>query len=109
MNQQFRTGLYNALCACFGLSPSSSDASILIREAYQEPENAPRPPRSTDVIYYSAEPDPAGQEPPASYVSDKGNASLPGLFGVYDYPGRGGRFHGGLHRGIPPESAGKDF
>ena len=70
MNQQFRTGLYNALCACFGLSPSSSEASILIREAYQEPENAPRPPRSSDVIYYSAEPDLAGQEPPASYVSD---------------------------------------
>ena len=70
MNQQFRTVLYNALCACFGLSPSSSDASILIREAYQEPENAPRPPRNSDVIYYSAEPDPAGQEPPASYVSD---------------------------------------
>ena len=70
MNQQFRTGLYNAQCACFGLSPSSSDASVLIREAYQEPENAPRPPRSTDVIYYSAEPDSEEQEPPASYVSD---------------------------------------
>ena len=70
MNQQFRTELYKALCACFGLSPSSSEASVLIREAYQEPENAPRPPRSADVIYYSAEPDPAGMEAPASYVSD---------------------------------------
>ena len=70
MNQQFRTELYKALCACFGLSPSSSEASVLIREAYQEPENAPRPPRSADVIYYSAEPDPAGLEAPASYVSD---------------------------------------
>ena len=70
MNQQFRTELYKALCACFGLSPSSSEASVLIREAYQEPENAPRPPRSADVIYYSAEPDPARLEAPASYVSD---------------------------------------
>ena len=66
MNQQFRTVLYKALCACFGLSPSSSEASVLIREAYQEPENAPRPPRSTDVIYYSLEPDSA-PEPPAVY------------------------------------------
>ena len=62
--------IYTALCSCFGLLPSAEEASTLIREAYQEPENAPRPPRSSDVIYYSAEPDLAGQEPPASYVSD---------------------------------------
>ena len=62
--------LFNALCACFGLSPSSVQASILIREAYQEPENAPRPPRNTDVIYYSVAPDPAAQEAPPVYSAE---------------------------------------
>ena len=70
MNQEFSTILYSALCACFGLSPSSAEASVLIREAYQEPENAPRPPRGTDVIYFSVEPDAAAQEAPPEYSSD---------------------------------------
>ena len=56
--------IYKTLCACFGLSPSSVDASTLIREAYQDPENAPRPPRNTDVIYFSVEPDSAASEAP---------------------------------------------
>ena len=30
--------IYLALCACFGLNPSSPEASVLIRSAYQEPE-----------------------------------------------------------------------
>lgn len=64
------TAVYQALCACFGLSPSSSDASVLIREAYQEPENAPRPPRSTDVIYYSIAPDTNTQETPQVYAAE---------------------------------------
>ena len=59
--------IYNALCACFGLSPSSADASVLIREAYQDPENAPRLPRSVDVIYYTIEPDVASEEAPPEY------------------------------------------
>ncbi len=62
--------IYQALCACFGLSPSSAEASVLIREAYQEPENAPRPPRNTDVIYYSIAPDTAAQEAPPAYSSE---------------------------------------
>ena len=66
--------IYNALCACFGLSPSSSDASVLIRGAYQEPENAPRPPRSADVIYYSIAPDAAAPEAPPAYAAE--NPSL---------------------------------
>ena len=67
--------IYSTLCACFGLSASSSEAAVLIREAYQEPENAPRPPRSTDVIYYSLEPDSA-PEPPAMYnTTNTGSAS----------------------------------
>ena len=64
------TAIYQALCACFGLQPSSSDASILIREAYQEPENAPRPPRNIDVIYFSVEPDSAASEAPPEYSAE---------------------------------------
>ncbi len=62
--------VYNALCTCFALQPSSDAASVLIREAYQEPENAPRPPRNMDVIYYSAAPDPSVAVPPAAYASE---------------------------------------
>ena len=64
------TTIYQALCACFGLQPSSTDASILIREAYQDPENAPRPPRNTDVIYFSVEPDSAASEAPPEYTKE---------------------------------------
>ena len=62
--------IYKTLCACFGLSPSSVDASTLIRESYQDPENAPRPPRNTDVIYFSVEPDSAAAEAPAAYSAE---------------------------------------
>ena len=75
MNSEKRTALYQALCACFGLSPSSSAASILIREAYQEPENAPRPQRNTDVIYYSVLPDTALEAPPAYAADNPASAS----------------------------------
>ena len=62
--------IFQALCACLGLSSSSQDASLLIREAYQEPENAPRLPRSANVIYYSVAPDPVTQEAPPVYSSE---------------------------------------
>ncbi len=62
--------IYHALCACFGLQPSSTEASVLIREAYQDPENAPRPPRGANVIYYSVSPDPSAPEPPPSYTAE---------------------------------------
>lgn len=67
--------IYNALCACFALQPSSDAASVLIRAAYQEPENAPRPPRSTDVIYYSVNPDSASEPPPAYTADNSSQAS----------------------------------
>ena len=69
MNQQMNTILFSALCACFGLQSSSAAAAVLIREAYAEPENAPRPPRNTDVIYYSLEPD-AAPEPTKVYAAE---------------------------------------
>ena len=62
--------IYNALCACFGLAPASTEASVLIREAYQEPENAPRPPRAADVIYYSVTPDASAVEAPPAYTAE---------------------------------------
>ena len=70
MSQEFGATIFSALCACFGLAPASSDASVLIREAYQEPENTPRPPRNTDVIYYSVVPDTVAQEAPPAYSAD---------------------------------------
>ena len=60
--------IYAALCACFALSPSSDEAALLIREAYQDPEPSPRPPRDSDVIYYTFSPDPYAAEPPPSYT-----------------------------------------
>ena len=62
--------IYLALCACFGLNPSSPEASVLIRSAYQEPENAPRPPGNADVIYYSVAPDPVAAEAPPVYIPE---------------------------------------
>ena len=56
--------IYQALCACFALGPSSEEASGLIREAYQEPENSPMPPREQDVIYYHLESSPEAQVAP---------------------------------------------
>lgn len=48
--------IYKALCACFALHPDSEEASGLIREAYQEPENSPQAPREQNVIYFHLEP-----------------------------------------------------
>jgi hypothetical protein len=67
--------IYTALCACFGLSPSSSDASLLIRQAYQEPEPDPRPPRGADVIYYALAPDAAPEPPPSCAAENPSQAS----------------------------------
>jgi len=52
-SSELHTAIYSALCTCLGLSPSSDAAAVLIMEAYTEPENAPQPPRTRDVIYYS--------------------------------------------------------
>ena len=59
------TTIHKALCACFGLSPSSEQALSLIRQAYTEPENSPQPARSVDVIYWSLTPEQGND--PASY------------------------------------------
>ena len=67
--------VYKALCACFGQSSSSSEASILIRPAYHYPENTPRPPRTADVIYYFLQPDTSAPEPPPSYTAENLSAA----------------------------------
>lgn len=49
----FHSAVFDALCACFGLDRDSAEAIALIHEAYAEPENVPRPPRSRNVIYWT--------------------------------------------------------
>ena len=58
--------LFSALCACFGLSPNSAEASLLIRPSFQD-DPLPQPPRTTNVVYYAAEPDPTAAEAPPAY------------------------------------------
>ena len=81
------TVIYQALCACLGLNPSSEEASVLIREMYTEPENAPQIPRNRDVIYYSVEPDSQANEAPPSYSAENPQQSThqPSVshFGLY--------------------------
>ena len=56
--------IFQSLCACLELSPSSAEASALIRPFPNDPENPPAPSRSTNVIYYDIRPEPA---PDAGY------------------------------------------
>ena len=63
-----RTSVRSALCSCFSLAPSSDAALSFLREAYTEPENAPRPARTADVCYWSLSPDYGAD--PASYGAE---------------------------------------
>ena len=65
MNSERTQAIHSALCACLGRTPESPQALALIRQAYTEPENSPRPARTADVIYWSLSPE-AGEDP-ASY------------------------------------------
>ena len=62
------TAIFDAFCACLGLGRDSREAAALIHEAYAEPENAPRPPRNRNVIYWTLLQDPASD--PVSTVYD---------------------------------------
>ena len=73
MNDSLREAVRQALCACFSLAPSSDAALSFLREAYTEPENAPRPARTADVCYWSLSPD-YGPDP-ASYGADPASYS----------------------------------
>ena len=70
----FKTAIYNAICSCMGLSPASAEARKLIHEAYNEPENTPRPARTVDILYWSIEPDDMRQDP-ASYANEASQMS----------------------------------
>lgn len=74
MNETLKLAIRSAVCACFGLQPSSDTALAFIREVYTEPENTPIPARTTDVLYWSLVP---GDGPdPASYnVADAAGGS----------------------------------
>ena len=52
----FNTAVFQALCACLELSPTSAEASALIHPFLNDPESPPPPPRSTNVIYYDIRP-----------------------------------------------------
>ena len=58
--------IFRALCACFGLDPESGEAAGMILPAYEEPENAPAPPRNRDAVYYAVFPE---DEPGTRYQS----------------------------------------
>ena len=58
------TAIFQSLCACLELSPSSAEASAMIRPFPNDPENPPPPSRSTNIIYYDILPESA---PDAGY------------------------------------------
>ncbi len=74
----FHTAIFQALCSCLELSPSSPEASALIRRAYQEPESAPKPDRNENVIYYDVASD---DSPDAGYMVFSGEN--PAAAGAY--------------------------
>ena len=69
------TAIFDALCACLGLS--ASEGIRLIHEAYAEPENAPRPARNKNVIYWTILQDPAS-DPVATEQGDGSARSVSG-------------------------------
>ena len=69
-----RIAIFDALCACLDLSPDSREAVALIHEAYAEPENAPRPPRNRNVIYWTILGDPASGPTPAACLTESAGA-----------------------------------
>ena len=61
------TAIFDAFCACLGLGRDSREAAALIHEAYAELENAPRPPRNRNVIYWTLLQDPASDPVSTAY------------------------------------------
>ena len=68
------TAIFDAFCACLGLNRSSGEAAALIHEAYAEPENAPRPPRNRNVIYWTLLQDPASDPVSTVYQTEAAGA-----------------------------------
>ena len=68
----FHTAIFDALCACLNLS--AAEGIKLIHEAYAEPENAPRPPRNRNVIYWTLLQDPKADPVSTSWNAEAGIA-----------------------------------
>ena len=68
------TAIFDAFCACLGLGRDSREAAALIHEAYAEPENAPRPPRNRNVIYWTLLQDPASDPVSTMYNPETAGA-----------------------------------
>lgn len=66
----FQSALFRALCACLELSPSSPEASALLRPFPFDPEAPPPPPRSVNVIYYDVRPESAPDAGYAAYTAE---------------------------------------
>ena len=86
----FHTAIFDALCACLNLS--EAEGIKLIHEAYADPENAPRPGRNKNVIYWTVLQDPASDpvateqgDGSACYVSGRNHRTVPDvpLFGTH--------------------------
>ena len=71
----FNTAIFRALCACMELSPSSADASALIRPFPNDPEAPPAPDRSTNVVYYDVTPESTPDAGYQTFTSDDPTAS----------------------------------
>ena len=68
------TAVFDAICACLNLDRHSREAAALIHEAYAEPENAPRPPRNRNVIYWTLLRDPASDPVSTVYQNEAAGA-----------------------------------
>ena len=85
-NASFHTAIFDALCACLNLNRTSAAAAALIHEAYAEPENAPRPGRNRNVIYWTVLQDPAADPVSTAYFSEGGaNRNTPVVYTTLKY------------------------
>ena len=69
-SKMIRDAVFDALCACTGVNKHSREAAALIREAYAEPENAPRPPRDRNVVYWTLLQDSASDPVHTAYTPE---------------------------------------
>ena len=72
--QTLHIAVFDALCACLDLDCRSREAVSLIHEAYAGPENAPRPARNKNAIYWTILRDPAADPVSAAYIPESAGA-----------------------------------
>ena len=72
--QTLHMAVFDALCACLDLDCHSREAASLIREAYAEPENAPRPARNRNAVYWTILRDPAADPVCDAYIPESAGA-----------------------------------